>query len=233
MSGAPADSDIPESSRNICRHVTDKEFFMGRRSKELVFFDLFKELSEKIIDAGGAFYDLIRDYSDVENKVARMKEMETECDIQTHKILRELNGSFITPFDREDIYKIAKEMDEIVDCLEEVSNRFVVFGVTSMKPEAIELTGLIIEAIKELDVLFANFHRFKADKVVIEQVIEVNRLENEGDIVYREGLKTLFKDEKDPIELIKWKHLFEQLEASLDACEDVANIVEGVVMKYA
>ena len=144
-----------------------------------------------------------------------------------------MNGSFITPFDREDIYKIAKEMDEIVDCLEEVSNRFVVFGVTAMKPDAIELTKLIIDGIRELDVLFENFHKLKSDKIVIDQVIEVNRIENEGDIVYRQALKTLFREEKDPVELIKWKHLFEQLEASLDACEDVANIVEGVVMKYA
>lgn len=206
---------------------------MGRKSKELAFFELFKELSEKIVGAGAAFYDLICDYEDVEAKVARMKELETECDIQTHKILRELNGSFITPFDREDIYKIAKEMDEIVDCLEEVSNRFVVFGVTAMKSDAIELTKLIIDGIRELDVLFENFHKLKSDKIVIDQVIEVNRIENEGDIVYRQALKTLFREEKDPVELIKWKHLFEQLEASLDACEDVANIVEGVVMKYA
>ena len=206
---------------------------IGVKKKEDVFYTLFRESAEKIVMAGEAFLDLVTNYTDVEAKVARMKAIETECDQQTHKILKTLNACFITPLDREDIYYLSKNMDEIVDTIEEVANRFLVFDVKIMRPEAIALSQLIMQSIRELEVLFRYISELKTNKIVMEQVIEVNRLENEGDIVYRGALTKLFREEKDPNELIKWKHLYEQLEASLDACENVANIVEGAVMKYA
>jgi len=205
----------------------------GVKKKEEIFFRLFIESAGKIVQAGEAFQDLVHNYVDVNDKVANLKVYETECDMQTHKILKALNGAFITPFDREDIYNIAKSMDDIVDCLEEVANRFVVFDVKQMKPEAITISDLIMQSIRELEVIFKHFSELKKNQIIMDQVIEVNRLENEGDILYRKALQGLFRNEKDPIELIKWKHLYEQLEASLDACENVANIVEGAVMKYA
>src|SRR5574344_852768 len=104
----------------------------GVKKKEDIFFQLFIESAGKIVQAGEAFQDLVHNYVDVNDKVANLKVYETECDMQTHKILKALNGAFITPFDREDIYNIAKNMDDIVDCLEEVANRFIVFDVRQM-----------------------------------------------------------------------------------------------------
>ncbi len=205
----------------------------GVKKKEDIFFQLFIESAGKIVQAGEAFQDLVHNYVDVNDKVANLKVYETECDMQTHKILKALNGAFITPFDREDIYNIAKNMDDIVDCLEEVANRFIVFDVRQMKSEAITIADLIMQSIRELEVIFKHFSELKKNAIIMDQVIEVNRLENEGDILFRKALQGLFRNEKDPIELIKWKHLYEQLEASLDACENVANMVEGAVMKYA
>lgn len=206
---------------------------IGVKKKEDEFFQLLIEFSGKIVKAGEAFYDLIQDYTNVEEKVAGMKVLETECDMQQHKILSALKASFVTPFDREDIYEIAGEMDAIVDCLEEVANRFVVFDVKELRPASKEMTNYILQAIRELEVLFKHLSEVKKNSIVKEQVIEVNRIENEGDILYRKTLSELFRNEKDPIELIKWKHLYEQLEASLDSCEHVANIIEGVITKYA
>lgn len=203
------------------------------KKKEDVFFDLFNESMAKIIQAGETFQDLVHNYENVEDKVANMKVLETDCDMQAHKILKKLNASFITPFDREDIYDLARDMDDIVDCIEEVSNRFIVFDVKEMKPEALVMSDQIMQCIRELDVLFRHLKEIKTNSVVREQIIEVNRIENEGDIVYRRALSKLFKHEKDPIEIIKWKQLFELLEDSLDSCENVANIVEGLVMKHA
>lgn len=203
------------------------------KKKEDVFFDLFNESMAKIIQAGETFQDLVHNYENVEDKVANMKVLETDCDMQAHKILKKLNASFITPFDREDIYDLARDMDDIVDCIEEVSNRFIVFDVKEMKPEALVMADQIMQCIRELDVLFRHLKEIKTNSVVREQIIEVNRIENEGDIVYRRALSKLFKHEKDPIEIIKWKQLFELLEDSLDSCENVANIVEGLVMKHA
>lgn len=206
---------------------------IGVKKKEDVFYGLFSGFCEKILLAGEAFADLVHNFEDVENKVANLKVLETECDMEAHKILQALHGSFITPFDREDIYSITREMDEIVDCMEEVANRFSVFDIREIKEEACLMVDMTVQAIKELQIMFKHLPELKKNQLVMEQIIEVNRIENEGDVIFRRALSTLFREEKDPIELIKWKHLFEQMEESLDSCETVANILEGVVMKYA
>ncbi|MBN7772404.1 DUF47 domain-containing protein [Clostridium aminobutyricum] len=205
---------------------------IGVKKKEDIFYKLFSDYAAKIVKAGEAFHDLVQNYEDVEDKVSKIKVFETECDMEAHKILKALNGSFVTPFDREDIYEVTKQMDDIVDSIEEVANRFIVFDVHALRPEALKLADLVMQSIREIEILFKHLSELKKNQVVREQIIEVNRLENEGDLIYRKALTKLFKEEKDPIELIKWKHLFEQLEASLDSCENVANIMEGVVMKY-
>lgn len=206
---------------------------IGVKKKEDVFYKMFIDFAGKVIVAGEAFVDLVNNYEDVEDKIANMKVLETECDMEAHKILQALHGSFITPFDREDIYMITRELDDIVDSMEEVANRFIVFDIKEMKREAITLAEMNLQAIREVEVMFKHLNELKKNSIVMEQIIEINRIENEGDLVYRKALSHLFREEKDPIELIKWKHLFEQMEASLDSCETVANILEGVVMKYA
>ncbi len=206
---------------------------IGIKKKEDIFYQMFVDFAGKIITAGEAFQDLVHNYENVDEKVANMKVLETECDMETHKILKSLHESFITPFDREDIYAITREMDSIVDCMEEVSNRFQVFEVKTIKPEAVVLADMTLQSIRELETMFRHLAEMKRNSIVMEQIIEVNRIENEGDVVYRKALSTLFREEKDPIELIKWKHLYEQIEESIDSCENVANILEGVVMKYA
>lgn len=206
---------------------------IGVKKKEDEFFQLLIDFAGKIVKVGEAFQYLVTNYEDVEDQVAAIKVMETECDMQAHKILSALNASFVTPFDREDIYAITKEMDDIVDSMEEVANRFIVFDVQELKPASSKLTVQIMQAIRELEVLFKHLSEVKKNSVVHEQIIEVNRIENEGDMIYRQALADLFRNEKDPIELIKWKHLYEQMETCIDSCENVANIVEGVVMKYA
>ena len=215
--------------------LKEKEFkkMFGSKKSESVFFDLFNEAAEKLIEAGDVFYDLVENYQDVEKKVAKVKDIETACDVQTHKMLKKLNESFVTPFDREDIYNLSRSMDDIVDCLEEVANIFIVFDIKTLRPEALEMAKLIKRAVKELAVMFEHLDKLKTSKIVMEQIIEVNNIENEGDVLYREALKKLFREEKDPIELIKWKHVLEKLEDSLDSCENVANLAEGAVMKYA
>ena len=206
---------------------------IGIKKKEDIFYQMFVDFAGKIITAGEAFQDLVHNYENVDEKVANMKVLETECDMETHNILKSLHESFITPFDREDIYAITREMDSIVDYMEEVSNRFQVFEVKTIKPEAVVLADMTLQSIRELETMFRHLAELKKNSIVMEQIIEVNRIENEGDVVYRKALSTLFREEKDPIELIKWKHLYEQIEESIDCCENVANILEGVVMKYA
>jgi predicted phosphate transport protein (TIGR00153 family) len=206
---------------------------IGIKKKEDEFYTLLREFSRKIVVVGETLQDLVNDYTDVKNKVTNLKTLETECDVLTHNILTALNGSYVTPFDREDIYDITKGLDEIVDLMEEVGSRFHIFDVKEMHPPCRRITSLIVQSVQELDLLFQHLGEIKKNNIAREQVIEINRIENEGDDLYRATMRELFKNETDPIELVKWKHLYEQLEACLDACENVANTIEGVVMKYA
>jgi uncharacterized protein Yka (UPF0111/DUF47 family) len=206
---------------------------LGIKRKEEEFYVLLKDFSDKIVVVGEALRDLVTDYTDVKDKAANLKLLETECDVLTHNILTALNGSYVTPFDREDIYDITKGLDEIVDLMEEVGSRFLIFNVQSMHPQCKAVVSLIVQTTQELNILFAHLNEIKKNNIAREQVIEINRLENEGDDIFRSTMQDLFSSNPDPIELVKWKHLFEQLEACLDACENVANTIEGVIMKYA
>jgi hypothetical protein len=203
------------------------------KKREDVFYDLFDETIEKALEAAYLLDELMNNYTDITRKIAHLKDIEHECDMHVHKIMKALNASFITPIDREDIYSIAKEMDTIVDTIEEAANKFELFHVTEIREEAKVMSKLIIACVTELKVVVNELRRMKRSKVLREKIIEVNRIENEGDVVYRKAIKSLFENETNALEVIKWKQIYEFLEDSIDACEDVANILEGVVMKHA
>ena len=207
---------------------------LGVKKKEDIFFDLFIEAVENISLAGAAFEDLVKNYTDVDDKVTHLKELEIAGDNVAHRLLKELNESFITPFDREDIIAITKGLDSIVDVLEKIASRFLVFNVQEIRSEVVIMTNLILSAITELDKLVHGLKTLKkSENTVRRAIIEINRLENEGDTFYREILQELFLVEKDAITLIKWQQLYELFEDGLDSCEDVANTIEGVVIKDA
>jgi uncharacterized protein len=203
------------------------------KKREDVFYDLFDETILRVEWAGLALKDLMYDYTDVVTKICALKDIEHECDSHIHKIMKALNSSFITPIDREDIYMIAKEMDNIVDTIEEAANSFDLFLITEVREEAKMMSKLIVECVTELKVVVNEMRRMKKSKLLKDKIIEVNRIENEGDVLYRKAIKGLFEHEKDPLEVVKWKLIFEFLEESIDSCENVANILEGVVMKHA
>jgi uncharacterized protein len=201
--------------------------------KEEIFFDMFVETTENSCNAAKMLVDLMKNYTDVNNKIKAIEDLEHECDQYVHKILAQLNKSFITPIDREDIYLIAKELDNITDYVESTAHRFKMLNVVTIREEAIKLAELAVVCTEELKDVMIELKHMKKSKTLKDKVIEVNRIENEGDDIYRSAMAKLFTNEKDAIEVIKWKEIYEYLENTLDACEDVANIVEGVVMKNA
>jgi uncharacterized protein len=208
--------------------------FMFRVTKrEEIFYSMFVETAENTCKAALMLEDLMTNFTDVDNKIKKIEDVEHECDKRVHKILAQLNKSFITPIDREDIYLIAKELDNITDDIEATAHRFNMFNVSSIREEAKKLTELIVVSTKELKDVMSELKNMKKSKTLKEKIIEINRIENEGDEIYRSAMTSLFKHEKDAIEVIKWKEILEYLENTLDACEDVANIIEGVVMKNA
>jgi predicted phosphate transport protein (TIGR00153 family) len=199
--------------------------------KEEVFFDLFVETTDYACLAATKLNDLVNNYTDVSRKIEEIKTIEHECDQVFHNIMHQLNKSFITPIDREDINVIARDLDNITDTIEDIAHSFKMFNIKTIKKEAIVLADLILKSTNELRTMMLELKHMKTSKLLNPKVIEVNRLENEGDDIYRTAMAELFAEEKDALEVIKWKQIYELLENSLDACEEVANTVEGVVMK--
>ncbi len=200
--------------------------------KEEAFFDLFVETAEMACIAAKKLDDLTKNYCDVNAKVQAIEEVEHDCDQSVHDIIEQLNKSFVTPIDREDVNQIAKELDNITDSIESTAHRFKMFNVKNITEEAKILSGLIVTCTQELKEVMLELKHMKTSKTLTKKIIEVNRIEDEGDDIFRAAITTLFANEKDAVAVIKWKEIYELLENTLDACEDVANIVEGVVMKH-
>ena len=201
--------------------------------KEEIFFDFFVEIVQKNVKAAELFYDLLNNYKNVGDKVKQIEIIEHDCDAIVHRVFRQLDASFITPIDREDIHLIAKELDDITDEVEMTAQRFIMYNVDSIKEPAIKMAKLAIDATKELEVLITDlrFMKKKTDKIH-NKIIDINKIENDGDYVYRAAMKELFSSEKDVMQVIRWKSIYNFLEEILDSCENVANIIEGIVMKH-
>lgn len=205
----------------------------GLKKREDLFFDLFIEAIEKGLVAGEKLNLLMKDYTDIPAKIKEINVIENECDNYTHKIMRTLNASLITPFDREDIYYITRELDNIVDTIEDAANRFRMFNVKEIRPDAVVMSDLIVKCMEALKMLFHELKNAKKGQGLRDYIIEVNRIEGEGDVIFREAIERLFTEEPNALEVMKWKEIFEFLGSSLDACENVANTLEGVVVKNA
>ena len=201
--------------------------------KEEKFFDLFYELATKIEEGGELFLDMVEHYEYSEPKIVKLKELEHEADVITHRTYEKMHKTFLTPIDREDIYALVNKMDSILDMIEASAARMSLYKVKIPAKEIINQAKILNAAIKKVKYIVHAMRNMKNAKMIIDACVEINTLENEGDIVMRMTMTRLFEQEKDPIELIKWKEIFERIEEAIDVCEDVANIVEGIVLKHA
>ncbi len=201
--------------------------------KEENFFNYFEELANKIEEGGQFFLEMTknRDYSDV--KVARLKELEHEADGITHKTYERMHKTFLTPIDREDIYALVNKMDSIMDVIEATAIRIHMYKVKKPDDEIIKQADILFQAIQKIKGIIHGLRDMKNSKMILDGCVEINTLENAGDVVLRTIITNLFIKETDAIELIKWKEIFERIEEAIDVCEDVSNIVEGIVLKHA
>lgn len=198
--------------------------------KDHRFFDLFNQLAQKVHSGAKHFRDLFENYDDVERKTKRIKEIEHEADLITHEIFNRLNKTFVTPLEPEDIHALASGLDDILDDIEGISARMVMFRISRPTKEAIELVDIISRAAGEIEKAVNNLQKMDD---LIQFCIEINRMENMADDITRRMVGKLFDDEKDVVALIKWKEIYGRLEATADKCEDVANIIENIVVKNA
>lgn len=198
--------------------------------RERSFFTMFTEVATNIEGGARALADLFADYHDVEQKARRLKDQEHRGDQLTHEIIKKLNQTFITPFDREDIHELASKLDDVLDLIDAVSTRLVIYRIDKLRPGAVELADILVRATGEIHAAVS--HLEKQDGI-LDHCVEINRLENESDTAVRAAIARLFQEEKNPVEIIKWKEILEALEIASDKCEDVANILETVVLKSA
>ncbi|HXH83313.1 MAG TPA: DUF47 family protein [Candidatus Tectomicrobia bacterium] len=199
--------------------------------REVRFFDLFDQQSQNIIRAATLLHDLVHHFSDARAKTHAIKEVEHQGDQITHEIVRRLNTTFITPIDREDVHALATRLDDVLDYIEAAAERLVVYRIKEPTSAARAMADVILQsahamdrAIKCLRTMDPGFH---------EHAVEVNRLENSADNLLRDSLAALFDEQGDPIEVIKWKEIYETMEIVTDRCEDVANVIEGIILKMA
>ncbi|HBB18314.1 MAG TPA: DUF47 domain-containing protein [Syntrophus sp. (in: bacteria)] len=202
--------------------------FIPREEK---FFDLFEELAAKIEAGGKLFLELAESGAYSEQKVARLKEIEHEADIITHRTYEKMHKTFLTPLDREDIYCLVNKMDSILDMAEASAARLFLYRVKVPADGLIEQAKILGESIGKVKTIIHALRDMKNAPLILQTGVEINTLENAGDVVLRTIMAHLFENEKDVRELIKWKEIHERIEEAIDVCEDVSNIVEGIVLK--
>lgn len=202
--------------------------------KDTEFFDLFIESANYFYRGALMMDEVMIDYTKADEKMKDIIDLEHEADAVNDRILDKLNQTFITPIDREDIYALANGLDDGVDFLQGTLQRIVMYHAGEAKTGAMELAKLLIGATEELIKAFTLLKDLKKNQAaILEAIHEICKLESEGDRVYRHEVAYLFQHVKDPIELIKWKDILENLEETLDHCESMADMIRGVVMKYA
>lgn len=201
--------------------------------KEENFFELFEELADKISEGGQLFLEMTQNHDYSEPKVVRLKEIEHEADVITHKTYEKMHKTFLTPIDREDIYALVNKMDSIMDVIEATAVRIYLYKVKKPSDEIIIQARIINESIKTIKNIVHAMRNMKNSKMILDGCVKINTLENEGDVAIRTIMANLFENEKDAIELVKWKDIYQLLEEALDVCEDVSNTVEGIVLKHA
>jgi hypothetical protein len=201
--------------------------FIPRDAK---FFDMFAEMSSNVTDGARVLMTLLEDFRNIEGRVREIKDIERRGDELTHALLTKLNQTFVTPFDREDIHKLASSLDDVLDFVNAAGVRIVLYKIENPPPAAAELAGIIVRQSEELA---RGVSLLEKNQRVLEHCVEINRLENVADAVSRSAIAHLFDHERDPINLIKIKELIEVLEMATDKAEDAANVLEAVVLKSA
>ena len=192
------------------------------------FYDMFTQIAQRLSTSAKLLCQLFSEPQNRDRIVGEIKAVEHEADNLTHDVIARLNKSFITPMDREDIYELASQLDNVIDLVDGTARRVVMFRITEARVPAQRLASVVERAAKALQMATANI---KDMKTVIGRGREVKLLEEEGDAIYHEAVGELFEGGHDALEVMKWKEVYDTLERALDKCEDVANVLESIALK--
>lgn len=200
---------------------------------DVKFSDHFESLADKIEEGGVLFSMMLQNYDQADDIIAKLEKVENEADAITHGIYQKLYKTFLAPLDREDIFALANKMDSIIDMIEAAAVRMRLYMIDEPNAEIRELALVLSSSISLVKKIIYDMRQRKMHvEEILANCVKINELENEGDRLLRQSMNHLFEREKDAIEIVKWKEVLERIEEATDVCEDVSNIVEGIILKY-
>ena len=197
------------------------------------FFVLFNELSEVLVLITKEFHSFLRDYSGDWSKISKINELEQRGNRIAAELLKEMFSNFVTPLDREDIHSLTKICDSIIDHVYGVARRFEIYNVLVMREPAVRLSEVLVDCAEELQLLISKLNDMSSLERITPAIDKLDKLEEKGDDIYRQAVKELFHNDLDTLEVIKWKDIYERMENNIDKCDDVGNIILGIILKYA
>jgi predicted phosphate transport protein (TIGR00153 family) len=197
--------------------------------REEKFYSDFQALADELKSGARLLEAMLAPEQPLWNKADEIREVEHKCDFLTHAIIQRLNRTFVTPLDREDIHTLARSLDDVMDSIDATATVIRLYRLTTVRFGARELATIITGSTDQVRLALGALEQHKG---LLAHAIEINRLENEADRVHSQAVSQLFDDEKDPLTVMKWKETLDFLENATDRCEDVANVLEGVVVKH-
>ncbi len=202
--------------------------------RDMGFYDLFEQETANLVVAAEKLVDLFDNYQNVEEKAKELKELEHKGDVITHEIVARLHRTFVTPIDREDITQLVHSLDDVMDFIEAAGRTAFLYGITQPTDRARELARIVLKMAGKLNEVIPHLRRRDQFPWILKQCVEINTLENEADDVQHAALAELFEVcHLNACEVIKWREIYEHLESATDRGEDVANVLEGIVLKHA
>jgi predicted phosphate transport protein (TIGR00153 family) len=201
--------------------------------REKKFFVLFEQGTQNALKIAQQLKDMVHLWENVKERVGVINDLEHQGDAITHQIFEQLHRSVITPFDREDIALLAHSLDDVADFIHAAADAMLLYKVERPTHRAKEMVDIVVQAVAEVEKAVSEIHDRIGRKQILKRCVEINRLENMGDSVFRSAMAELFDDSNDFAGLIKWREIYKHMESVIDRCEDIANILEGVSLKYA
>jgi uncharacterized protein len=198
--------------------------------RETSFFDYFEQHAELTLDGATEFLSLVSSGVNIEAKARRIKEIEHETDVITHRCVEALHKTVITPMDSTQIHRLITRMDDVMDAIEAAAERIALYKLRQMTPEVQAMADVLKSATQVLLDACRLLRNVRDPAAILKKCVDINRLENEADAILRCAVARLFDQEEDPVMIIKWKEIYESLETAADRCEDVANIIENVIL---
>ncbi|WP_101698583.1 DUF47 domain-containing protein [Clostridium minihomine] len=205
---------------------------MARKSDQY-YYKVLTEGVEYCVQAAELLYETLKNYQteEMDTRIKEMHAIEHAADLAKHVMMSKLVKEFITPIEREDIIELAQTIDDVTDGIEDVLLRMYMFHTKTIRPEALEFCTLIVSCCHAMKNMMEEFHNFSKSNTIHQMIVEINRLEEDGDKLYTDAMHALYSNPKDPIEIFTWTEIFNHFERCCDKCEDVANVVESVIMK--